>query len=335
MNATILLGHGGGGRLMKNLIEDTILPRFRNSFLETRHDGALLPVGDSRVAFTTDSYVVRPWAFPGGDIGSLAVIGTVNDLAMCGARPAWLSAALILEEGFPLASLTRVLDTMRRTADLCGVEIVTGDTKVVDHGKGDGIYINTAGIGVVDRPDPIGPSRIQPGDAILLSGDVGRHGIAVLAAREGFDFETRLESDVAPLTGPVLALLAGGIEVHGLRDLTRGGLAAALVELAETTRLPITVEEALVPVIPEVRGVCELLGLDPLHVACEGRFIAFLPGRDVAKALEILRSDPVSEDAVRIGTVSDGEPGRVVLETTLRTLRVVDLFSGEQLPRIC
>jgi hydrogenase expression/formation protein HypE len=331
---TILLAHGGGGRLMQALIEEEIFPAFANPLLAERHDGATLSVGAGRIAFTTDSYVVRPHVFPGGDIGSLAVFGTVNDLAMCGARPAVLSAAFILEEGFPRASFRAVLGSMRAAAARAGVTIVTGDTKVVDKGKGDGIFVNTAGIGVVEHRLKIGPASVRPGDDVILSGDLGRHGVAILAAREGLEMETTLVSDSAPLHEPVLALLEAGVEVRCLRDLTRGGLGAALVEIASSSALPITIEEERIPVGGEVRAACEILGLDPVFVANEGRFVAFVPPGATKTALSVLASRGCP-GATWIGSVAGEARGRVTLRTAVGTLRLVDPPSGEQLPRIC
>lgn len=337
----VLLAHGGGGRLMQALI-DGFLQAFQSPEREARHDGALLPLGDGRhLAFTTDSFVVSPLFFPGGDIGKLAVYGTVNDLAMCGARPLYLSVGLILEEGFPMETLWRVVQSMKEAAERAGVEIVTGDTKVVDKGKGDGVFINTAGIGLVEPDISIRPREVRPGDAIVLSGDIGRHGIAILAVREGLQFETQIESDCAPLHGLVLPLLEAGVEVHCLRDLTRGGLVSALVEIAQSANVHLELDEAAIPVRPDVRGACELLGLDPLYIANEGRFVAFVAEEDAEQALRILRKDPLGEGAALVGRVlppapaSEGEQGRVTLRTEIGATRVVDLLSGEQLPRIC
>jgi hydrogenase expression/formation protein HypE len=333
----ILLAHGGGGRLMQRLLEQVIVPAFRNPILEERHDSAslALPVPAPRLAFTTDSYVVRPLFFPGGDIGTLAVNGTVNDLAMGGARPLWLSAAFILEEGLPLETLRQVTASMRRAADAAGVQIVTGDTKVVDRGKGDGIFITASGIGVVEQEQVPGPRQVRPGDRILLSGDLGRHGMAIMAAREGIAFEGLLESDCAALARPVLALLEAGIALHCLRDLTRGGLASALVEIAETAGLSFRIHEEDIPVQESVQAACELLGFDPLHVACEGRFIAFVPPGQAEPALAVLRRDPLGTGCRIIGSVVEQEPGLVTLRSRIGANRVVDMLSGELLPRIC
>ncbi len=332
----VLMAHGGGGRLMQQLIASIFRPAFDNPLLETRHDGAALrlPQG-GRLAFTTDSYVVKPLFFPGGDIGSLAVNGTVNDLAMCGARPLWLSCGFILEEGFEIAALQRVVVSMRQAADAAGVALVTGDTKVVDRGKGDGLYLNTAGIGALEHERLIGPGSVRPGDRILVSGDLGRHGVAILAARESIGFETEIQSDCAPLAAPVLALLEAGVDVHCLRDLTRGGLGAALNEIARDSGHDVRVEEAAVPVQDQVAGACELLGLDPLYVANEGRLVAFVAPEHAARALEVLRAHEATAGAVEVGVVQEARHGEVTLATRFGSLRLLDLPSGEQLPRIC
>jgi hydrogenase expression/formation protein HypE len=333
----ILLAHGGGGRLMHRLIADVFASAFANPALETHHDGAVLdaPRG-GRLALTTDSYVVRPLFFPGGDIGSLAVNGTANDLAMCGARPLALSAAFILEEGLPTADLERIVASMRRAADLVPVPIVTGDTKVVERGKGDGLFISTAGVGLVAEGVEIGPLCVRAGDVIVVSGDLGRHGVAVLAAREGLALETTIESDCASLVCPVHALLDAGLPLHCLRDLTRGGLASALVEIAETSGHAIEIDEDAVPVSEEVRGACEILGFDPLYLANEGRFVAFLPAALADRAVACLRAlDPTARPAV-IGEVRpDAGLPAVVLKTRYGSRRTIDMISGEQLPRIC
>jgi hydrogenase expression/formation protein HypE len=334
-NDQVQLAHGGGGRRMHELLEGLLLPAFGNDILLQRHDGATFNIAGARLAFTTDSYVVRPLFFPGGDIGTLAINGTVNDLAMCGARPLYLSSALILEESLPMETLRRVVESMRSSSAAAGVQLVTGDTKVVDKGKGDEIFINTAGIGVVERSLTISPASVCAGDAILLSGDVGRHGVAVMATREALSFETTIESDCAPLWKPVEALLAGGIEIHCLRDLTRGGLSSGLIEIAETAGLRIVIDGTSVPVREEVAGACEILGLDPLYLANEGRFVAFVPQRDAELGLEILRRFDVSSDAVRIGEVLEKPVGLVTMKSKLGTERIIDMLSGEQLPRIC
>jgi hydrogenase expression/formation protein HypE len=331
----VLLAHGGGGRLMQQLIEKVFLAAFANPLLEQRHDGAVLEVAARRLAFTTDSYVVHPLFFPGGDIGTLAVNGTVNDLAMCGARPRWLSAGFILEEGLPIETLWRVVQSMQQAAAAAQVQVVTGDTKVVDKGKGDGLFINTAGIGVIEHGLTINPGQVQPGDAILLNGDLGRHGMAIMSVRAGLEFETTIQSDCAPLAVPVLALLDAGVEVHCLRDLTRGGLAAALNEIAGAAGVELEIDEGAIPVGQQVQGACELLGFDPLYVANEGRFIALVAPKDAARALGLLRAHPLGAEACRIGAAARGTPGLVTIRSRIGARRVVDLLSGEQLPRIC
>jgi hydrogenase expression/formation protein HypE len=331
----VLLAHGGGGKLMHQLVEKMFLAAFSNNISGERHDSAALKLPAGRVAFTTDSYVVHPIFFPGGDIGSMSVFGTVNDLAMSGARPLYLGASFILEEGLPMETLWRIVRSMSAAADRCGVQIVTGDTKVVDKGKADGLYINTAGVGAIEHDLVVAPSRVRAGDAILLSGDVGRHGMAIMSAREGLGFESTLESDSAPLAAPVLELIAAGVEIHCLRDLTRGGLASALNEIAQASRLRVLIEEKLVPVRDDVHAACEILGLDPLLVACEGRFIAFVPPHDAARAIEIINRNQSGARAVRVGEVAAESPPLVVARTPLGPSRVLDMPSGEQLPRIC
>ena len=334
----VLMAHGGGGRLTEQLIDKIFVPAFDNPFLSQRHDGALLEVGGQRIAFTTDSYVVHPLEFPGSDIGAMAVNGTVNDLAMCGARPLYLSAGFIIEEGLAMETLWRIVQSMKTAADTAGVMFVTGDTKVVDKGKGDGVFINTAGIGIVEHSLVIAPASVQPGDSILLSGDVGRHGMAIMSVREGLEFESTIESDCAPLSAPVQALLKEGIAVRCLRDLTRGGLSSALNEIAHATRTHIEIDENAVPVSEQVRGACEILGFDPLYVANEGRFIAFVAAEDAERALAILRRHEVCAQATAIGSVQPGEPGSkglVTVKSAIGVSRILDMLTGEQLPRIC
>lgn len=331
----VQLAHGGGGRLMRQLIERMLVPSFDNPQLNQRHDGAVLATKGDRVAFTTDSFVVRPLQFPGGDIGELAIYGTVNDLAMCGASPRYLSLGLIAEEGLSMETLWQIVESIRIAAEETGVEIVTGDTKVVDRGKGDGLYINTSGVGSLSTDVDIGPHRIEPGDVVIASGDLGRHGIAIMAVREGLEFETTIESDCAPLAAPIQGLLDGGVEVHCLRDLTRGGLASALVELADRANLSVQLDERAIDVDPQVHAACELLGLDPLYVANEGRFIAIVPDADADRAVDVLHGHTVSAGAQRIGTVLDDTRGLVTMKTEIGASRVIDLLSGEQLPRIC
>jgi hydrogenase expression/formation protein HypE len=331
----VTLAHGGGGRLMHELIEGIFLRAFDNPALAARHDGAVLDPGPGRLAFTTDSYVVHPLFFPGGDIGSMAVHGTVNDLAMCGARPFALSAGFILEEGLEMETLRRVAESMRRAADEAGVRIVTGDTKVVDRGKGDGIFINTAGIGLVKPGVDISPARVRAGDAVIVSGDLGRHGIAIMATREGLALETAIESDSAAVVAPVMALIEAGVDTHCLRDLTRGGLASALNEISFAARARIDIDEAAVPVREDVKAVCEILGFDPLYVANEGRFVAFLAAADAERAVEIFKKFEVGAGAAVIGRVETSGEALVTMKSLVGGRRVVDMLSGEQLPRIC
>lgn len=293
---------------MHQLIEKMFVSAFSNSLLESGHDGAVFDIGNARMAFTTDSYVVRPLFFPGGNIATLAVNGTVNDLAMCGARPLYLSAGFILEEGLPMETLWRVVRSLRQAADAAGVQVVTGDTKVVDRGKGDGIFINTAGVGRVEHRFSIGPSSVRTGDALLLNGDIGRHGIAIMAVREGLSFETTIESDCAPLADLVQKLLEAGIEIHCLRDLTRGGLASALVEIAEASGLHFHIDEAAIPVREDVQGACELLGFDPLYVANEGRFVAFIASSDAERALALMRAHTLGTEDRLFGRVETRTP---------------------------
>jgi len=331
----VLLAHGGGGKLTHQLIEKMFLPLFHNAALDVRHDGAVVHFGRQKLAFTTDCYVVRPLFFPGGDIGSLAVNGTVNDLAMCGARPLYLSAGFILEEGLPMETLWRVVRSMQQAAEGAGVQLVTGDTKVVDRGKGDGIFVNTSGVGIIEHDRAIAPSSVRAGDVLLLSGDIGRHGIAIMAAREGLAFEAAVESDCAALAGVVMSLIEAGVEIHCMRDLTRGGLASALVEIAEASKLHVGIQENSIPVREDVRGACEILGFDPLYVANEGRFVCFVAPQDAERALELMRAHPLSRDTRRIGTVTPQPAGLVTMKSAIGASRIVDMLSGEQLPRIC
>jgi hydrogenase expression/formation protein HypE len=325
----VLLGHGGGGSLSQRLVDQLLVPAFGPAD-GVLLDAAVLPAEAGPLAFTTDSYVVRPLFFPGGDIGSLAVFGTVNDLAMVGASAIALSLSLILEEGLPMPLLQQVVASIRLAAQRCGVPVVTGDTKVVERGKGDGIYINTAGIGRVDHGLQIGPKAVRSGDAILVSGDLGRHGVAILAARQELGFRTELRSDLAPLQEPVRALLAADLELHCLRDLTRGGLASALHEISKGAGLGVLVRENAIPIASEVDAACELLGLDPLAMANEGRFVLFLPAHQADRALAVLQRFQPS--AASIGCVR-GEA--VLLETSLGLQRRLELGRGESLPRIC
>lgn len=328
----VLLAHGGGGRLMHQLIDRMFRPAFGTA-AEVPHDAATLTLSGQKIAMTTDSYVVNPLFFPGGDIGSMAIYGTVNDLAMAGARPLYLSVGLILEEGLPMTTLWRVIQAMQKAAQLAKIKIVTGDTKVVDRGKGDGIFINTSGVGIVEHQIAISPSSVQPGDTVLVSGDLGRHGIAIMAVREGLEFETTIESDSAPVADTVLELLDAGVDIHCLRDLTRGGLASALNEIAAAGDLKIEIDENKIPVREDVRGACEILGFDPLYVANEGRFVAFVAAKDREKCLSILKAK--NSDSREIGEVGDRTGGRVTMRSKIGATRMLDLLSGEQLPRIC
>ena len=331
----VLLAHGGGGKLMQQLINDLFLPAFSNPLSGQQHDAAVFELGKHGLAFTTDSYVVRPLFFPGGDIGSLAVYGTVNDLAMAGARPIYLSAGFIIEEGLAMETLTRIVASMRAAAARCGVRIITGDTKVVDRGKGDGVFINTSGIGVLEHPRRILPRNVKTGDVILVNGDLGRHGIAIMGVREGLEFESAIESDSAPLAASVLRLLGAGVDLHCLRDITRGGLTSVLNEIAQSAGFIFEIEEQRVPVREDVRAACEILGLDPLQIACEGRMVLFLPEHDADRALGILRDCTPGAGACVVGRVaSPGDP-RVLLAAITGIKRVLDVPSGEQLPRIC
>lgn len=331
------MAHGGGGRLMRDLIANLFATAFANPWLDQAHDSAVLPPEGRRLAITTDSYVVHPLRFPGGDLGSLAIHGTLNDLAMSGARPRYLSAAFILEEGLPMETLWQIVTSMQRAAQAAGVSIVTGDTKVVDQGKGDGLFVTTTGVGYLEHDLEIAPGRIAPGDAIVVSGDVGRHGMAIMAVREGLQFESQIESDSASVVPLVQALLDAGLELHCLRDLTRGGLTSALNELAETAGRTFGIREASVPVRTDVRSACEILGLDPFQVACEGRFVAFLPAACAERARQILRAHPsgLGANAAIIGEVNQESPPRVILTNAFGSRRILLMSSGEQLPRIC
>ncbi|RPI19149.1 MAG: hydrogenase expression/formation protein HypE [Ignavibacteriae bacterium] len=330
---SVMMAHGGGGKLMHNLIEKMFMPEFSKIDAGKRHDSAVIDISSNKLAFTTDSYVIHPLFFPGGDIGSLAVHGTVNDLAMSGAVPKYISAGFIIEEGLPMETLWRIVNSMKETAKICGVEIITGDTKVVDKGKGDGIFINTSGIGVIEHNLSINPASIKEGDAIIINGDIGRHGIAIMAVREGLEFETVIESDSAPLNSIVNKLINEGIEIHCMRDLTRGGLSSALAEIAEASNFGININEKDIPVREDVRGACEILGLDPLYVANEGRFVLFVPEKDAAKALQLMQ---LEEPAVSmIGTVNTNNKGMVTMKSVIEASRIIDMLSGEQLPRIC
>ena len=328
----VLMAHGGGGKLMQQLIEKMFIAAFGNSYLEQRTDSVLLSLEKNRIAFTTDSYVVKPLFFPGGDIGSLAVNGTINDLSMSGAKPMYLSVGMIIEEGLPMEVLWRIVNSLKTNCENAGVKIVTGDTKVVDKGKGDGIFINTSGIGVIEHNFLIAPSEIKEGDLIFINGDIGRHGIAIMATRENLEFETVIESDCAPLNHVVQGLLNNKVEVHCMRDLTRGGLVSALVELSNASGYEFVIKEKDVPVREDVNGACELMGFDPMFVANEGRFIAFIPEEFSDDALQILNK--YGEGKI-IGRVEKKNNDGVTLISRIGTKRILDMISGEQLPRIC
>ncbi len=333
--ANILLAHGGGGRLTQELIQKIFVPAFRNEALDALHDGALLSIGNARLAFSADSYVVSPLFFPGGDIGDLAVNGTVNDLAMCGARPLYLSCSFIIEEGLAMQELWQVAVSMQRAAARAGVQLVTGDTKVVDRGKGDKLFVNTSGIGIVEPGVSIAPARAAVGDTIILSGPIGVHGIAIMSVREGLEFETQIQSDTAPLNGLVASMLATEKDIHVLRDPTRGGVASALNEIAGQAHVGITISEERIPITEEVRGACEILGFDPLYVANEGILLAFVSAPAAERVLATMRSHPAGTTSAVIGNVTADHPGLVVMKSSVGGTRVVDMLSGEQLPRIC
>ncbi|HOX24310.1 MAG TPA: hydrogenase expression/formation protein HypE [Candidatus Krumholzibacteria bacterium] len=335
----IVLGHGSGGRLTADLIARVFRPQLANPSLAAAEDSAVLPVaalaGAGELALTTDTYVVRPLFFPGGDIGRLAVCGTVNDLAMVGAEPMWLTAGFLLEEGFPIADLERIVASLRDAAAEAGVTVVAGDTKVAERGKVDGVYINTAGVGRISPGRAARAAQIRPGDAILLSGTIGDHGIAVLAARGDLAFRTEIRSDVAPLAGLVAAMLATGAPVHALRDPTRGGVAATLNELAAQSATAMILQESSLPVQPAVASACEMLGFDPLHVANEGKLLACVPEASAERVLAAMRAHPLGRNACRIGRVAAEPVARVLLETGIGGVRIIDVPAGELLPRIC
>lgn len=333
----IVLGHGSGGRLSADLLQKVFLPAFGNEVLSRLEDQATLPLGDggSSLAFTTDSFVVRPLFFPGGDIGRLAVHGTINDLAVGGAVPRWIAAAFILEEGLPLDDLRRVVASMREACAQAGVVLVTGDTKVVDKGKGDQVFITTSGLGVVPPGRSLSIGAAQPGDCVVVSGTIGDHGIAIMSVREGLEFDTVLESDTAPLHDLAGAMLEACPSIRCMRDPTRGGVTSALTELATASRVGVRLSEAALPIRPEVRGACELLGLDPLYVANEGKLLAVVPTEDAPSLVNSMRAHPLGREAAIIGQVVREHPGTVILRSTIGGERVVTLLSGEQLPRIC
>ena len=331
----ITLAHGAGGKATHTLIESIFLEAFRNPLLEALEDQAVLNISGARLAFTTDSYVVSPIFFPGGDIGDLAVNGTVNDLSMSGARPLYLSAGFILEEGFPVADLERIVASMAAAAQAAGVEIVTGDTKVVQRGKADGCYVNTAGVGVIEHQLELGAGQCRPGDAVLVSGPIGDHGVTVMLARGELEIESDVTSDTAPLHDLVATLLGATTGVRCMRDATRGGVATILNEVAKASQVAVVLDEQAVPVRPEVTGACEILGIDPLYVACEGRMVVIVDGAEAEPALAALHSHPQGEGAAIIGRVKDDPPGLVLLKTSFGGTRIVDVLVGDPLPRIC
>lgn len=331
----ILLGHGDGGMLSHKLVTEKFLPLFANSYLERLEDAAVFDIGLERVCFSTDSYVVNPLFFPGGDIGSLAVHGTVNDLSMCGGMPLFMSAGFILEEGFPMENLEKIIESMAKAANGAGVKIVTGDTKVVPRGSADGVFINTTGIGIVRYEGAISIESIVPGDAVIVNGTLGDHGAAILGAREGLGLDTEILSDSAPLNGLVSEILEISPHVHCMRDATRGGLGAIMAEIADRSRCEIVLEERNIPVKEAVKGICEILGFDPLFLANEGKMVVFCPRTEAMKVLEIMKAHPLGKDAAVIGDVVNKNGGRVVLNTLIGGSRVIDLPVGELVPRIC
>ncbi len=331
----IVLGHGGGGRLTADLVSQVFLPALSNPVLDRLNDSAELKLGSRQILFTTDAFVVSPLRFPGGDIGSLAVHGTINDLAVAGGQPLGISAAFILEEGFPIAELRSIVQSMRAAADQAAVSVIAADTKVVEHGKADGLFITTSGIGLAPAGLGLGFDRVRAGDAVLVSGPVGDHGVAVMAAREGLEFETTVVSDSAPLHGLVSSMLRGGGAIRCMRDPTRGGVATVVNELAKSAGAEIVIEETSVPVRDGVRAACEILGLDPLYVACEGRLVAIVAGADADRVLAAMRRHPLGEGACRIGAVAEIGNPRVLLRTAFGAIRALDLLAGAQLPRIC
>jgi hydrogenase expression/formation protein HypE len=335
MNTKIRLAHGSGGKLTHQIIRDLFLPNFSNSYLEPLNDQAVIDLERLRLAFTTDSYVVDPIFFPGGDIGVLAVNGTINDLAMCGARPLFLSLGLIIEEDFPMQDLQRIVDSIKEASGKNRVAIVTGDTKVVQKGKGDKIFINTSGIGIVQGPFDISSNKARPGDIVILSGSIAEHGIAILSARERLDLDTEFLSDTASLWGLVERMLSQAEGIHSLRDPTRGGIASALNEIASSSGVCITLFEDRVPIRPQVKSICELLGLDPLYIASEGRLLAVVLPEIGEKLLEIMRSHPLGRDAAIIGQIKEAPRGSVLMKTKIGGTRIIDMMVEELLPRIC
>jgi hydrogenase expression/formation protein HypE len=331
----VLLAHGGGGKLSDQLIHKMFFSHLDNPYLRKAHDGATLDLPPGRIAFSTDSYIVQPIFFPGGNIGELAINGTVNDLSCCGAKPLYLSLAFIIEEGFPMQDLWTIVQSIKNSADAAGVQIVTGDTKVVEKGKGDQIFINTSGIGIIPEGIDIAPVNCKAGDLIIINGNIAEHGIAVLSSRQGLQFETSIKSDTAPLNGLVEAILNVTKDIHVLRDPTRGGLASSLNEIAKTSNTGISLDERDIPINEEVKGACEILGFDPLYIANEGKILVFVPENESKKVLNAMRAHPYGKNSNIIGRVLDEHPRIVKIKTSIGTSRIVDMISGEQLPRIC
>lgn len=331
----ILLDHGSGGKISHSMFSELILPLFQSPELSKQDDGATLELEGMRLAFSTDSYVVDPIFFPGGDIGDLAINGTVNDIAMCGGIPRFISVGLILEEGFAEADLKRILESMAKSAKMAGVSIVTGDTKVVPKGKADKIFINTSGIGVIPSHIRVSGANAKPGDVIIVSGTIADHGITILSTREGLRFESDIKTDSAPLNGMVQAIFKSGCDVHVLRDPTRGGLGTTLNEIAVQSGVTITIDESSLPIRGSVKGTCELLGFDPLYIANEGKLVAFVPKKDAQKCLEVIKAHEYGREAAIIGQVEENGIGKVFLKTFIGGTRLVDMLTGEQLPRIC
>lgn len=331
----IVMGHGGGGKLSAELVQHLFLPAFRNEQLERLGDSAVFSINGSRLAMSTDSFVVRPLFFPGGDIGELAVNGTINDICMSGATPLYLSVGFIIEEGLPLEQLGQIVQSMAAAAQKAGVALITGDTKVVDKGHGDGLYINTSGIGVIANGLDIGAHRARPSDAVILSGSIGDHGMAIMSVREGLEFETTIQSDTAALHGLIAEMVKVCPDIHVLRDPTRGGVASSLNEIAQTAQVGIVLDEAKIPVKTAVRSACELLGMDPIYVANEGKLLAFVPAESAAKVVQVMRGHELGRETAVIGEVVAKHPGMVVAKTGIGGTRVVAMQIGEQLPRIC
>jgi hydrogenase expression/formation protein HypE len=331
----ILLDHGSGGKISHSLTAEIMLPAFDNPILSRLDDGAIFNLGENRLAFSTDSYVVDPVFFPGGNIGDLAINGTVNDVAMCGATPVYLSAALIIEEGFPMADLKIILRDMAAAAEKAGVKVVTGDTKVVPKGSADKIFINTSGVGIINEGVDIASKRACPGDKIIISGSIAEHGVTVLTQREGMSFASSIKSDTAPLNNMVRLMLSASRNIHVLRDPTRGGVGTALNEIALSSKTGIRIYENKIPVKDEVAGLCELLGFDPLYIANEGKLLAFVSPEDAQTVLSAMKEDEFGKDSCIIGEVVDDLPGKVFMQTSIGGSRIVDMLTGEQLPRIC